>query len=287
MDSTQISASHAEFLTSPAKKITVNRINFTAANLPEYEGLYAVVINGVLTTNECNALIRGAEASSVRGWEQATINIGEGQERLLTEERDCSRIIWDSPQIAERIWDRIEHIAQVREIVRLENAPLIVGQEPTKLGEVWKLSRPNEELRFLKYTPGQYFRPHCDGSYAKHYISDDEGRCEERAYLTLHLYLNDASVTDLGQSGTSHTQGASYRDVPLRDGSTRFYSPVCDLGRYVDVEPKAGRILLFQHRDLVHSGEEVVQGEKYTIRADLMYYLESSESGQRSFMPTL
>lgn len=286
MDTTQISASDANFLMSPAKNITVNRINFTAAKLPEYEGLYAIVMDGVLTTDECNALVRGAEASSVKGWEQATINVGEGQERLLKEERNCSRIIWDSPQIAERIWDRIEHIAQVQEIVRLENAPLIVDQEPTKLGEVWKFSRPNEELRFLKYTPEQYFRPHCDGSYAKYYTSD-EGSHEERAYLTLHLYLNDASVTDLEQTGTGHAQGASSRGVPLRGGSTRFYSPVCDLSRYVDVEPKAGRILLFQHRDLVHSGEEVGQGEKYTMRADLMYYLESSESEQRSSMPTL
>jgi len=67
MDTTQVSASHADFLTSPAKKITVNRINFTAANLPEYEGLYAIVIDGALTTDECNALVRGAEASSVKG----------------------------------------------------------------------------------------------------------------------------------------------------------------------------------------------------------------------------
>nr|POE79725.1 hypothetical protein CFP56_07790 [Quercus suber] len=39
--------------------------------------------------------------------------------------------------------------------------------------------------------------------------------------------------------------------------------------------PRCGRILLFQHRDLLHSGDDVVRGVKYTMRTDLMYALES------------
>lgn len=31
------------------------------------------------------------------------------------------------------------------------------------------------------------------------------------------------------------------------------------------------RILIFQHQWLIHSGEEVTKGEKYTVRTDFMY----------------
>lgn len=48
-----------------------------------------------------------------------------------------------------------------------------------------------------------------------------------------------------------------------------------------DVLPKAGRILLFQHRDLIHSGDDVLSGTKYTMRTDLLYSLESGEPRQR------
>lgn len=31
------------------------------------------------------------------------------------------------------------------------------------------------------------------------------------------------------------------------------------------------RVLIFQHRGLWHSGDDVVQGVKYTVRSDIMY----------------
>lgn len=41
--------------------------------------------------------------------------------------------------------------------------------------------------------------------------------------------------------------------------------------RQFDVEPKIGRVLIFQHRDLLHSGADVTSGTKLTLRTDLMY----------------
>jgi len=41
------------------------------------------------------------------------------------------------------------------------------------------------------------------------------------------------------------------------------------------VMPKCGRVLLFQHRNLLHSGDDVVSGTKLTVRTDLMYALEA------------
>lgn len=41
--------------------------------------------------------------------------------------------------------------------------------------------------------------------------------------------------------------------------------------------PKYGRVLLFQHRFLLHSGDDVVSGTKYTMRTDIMFAKEAAE----------
>lgn len=49
------------------------------------------------------------------------------------------------------------------------------------------------------------------------------------------------------------------------------------MSRHIDVDPKAGRVLIFQHKGLLHSGAEVLAGIKYTMRTDLMFELESHD----------
>jgi hypothetical protein len=81
----------------------------------------------------------------------------------------------------------------------------------------------------------------------------------EISFFTLHLYLNDPD----GKQG----------EKPLVGGATTFWG--YNMRDHIDVEPKAGRVLLFQQRDLMHSGEEVEQGTKYTMRTDIMYAKEA------------
>lgn len=57
----------------------------------------------------------------------------------------------------------------------------------------------------------------------------------------------------------------------LVGGATSFLSN--DAKSKVDVDPKAGRVLIFQHRRLFHCGDDVVEGTKYTMRTDIMYEL--------------
>lgn len=45
----------------------------------------------------------------------------------------------------------------------------------------------------------------------------------------------------------------------------------------MDIDPKIGRVLIFQQRRLLHSGDEVLSGVKYTMRSDLMYRFESTD----------
>lgn len=55
----------------------------------------------------------------------------------------------------------------------------------------------------------------------------------------------------------------------LRGGATTFHSR--NLQHRLDVHPKAGRVLIFQQRGLLHSGDDVVKGVKFTMRSDVMY----------------
>ena len=88
---------------------------------------------------------------------------------------------------------------------------------------------------------------------------------KERSYYTLHLYLNDSTS-----------------DEPLlKGGATRFENL---RGNYMDVPPKAGRVLIFQHRDLLHSGADVIAGTKYTLRTDIMYTKEEGDTSVQNEM---
>lgn len=92
---------------------------------------------------------------------------------------------------------------------------------------------------------------HCDGTYE----TPDR---TERSHFTLHLYLNDA-MSQVGQE-------------TLEGGATTFHG--LDGWRRMDVVPKTGRVLLFQHRGLLHSGDDVIKGTKLTMRTDIMYAKE-------------
>ncbi|KAL8695228.1 MAG: hypothetical protein Q9218_000266 [Villophora microphyllina] len=238
----------SDFLSKPAPNIHLQKIDFTNTSLPQYNGLYAVVLDNVVTKAECDDLVQAAEARMNGEWEQAMINVGGGRQKLITDARDCGRIIWDDKEIVAKLWDRVKE--QVPEILSLRDNAHVTGNGPVKRGETWGFSRLNERMRFLKYTEGQYFRPHCDGSY----VTPDG---EEISFYTLHLYLNEPEQAAPGAWAAG--------------GATRFHSMSWDDSKYFDVDPKVGRILIFQHRGLLHSGDDVTRGMKLTLRTDLMY----------------
>lgn len=91
---------------------------------------------------------------------------------------------------------------------------------------------------------------HTDGEYR------EPGEKIINTLLTLHLYMNDSKQTVGDQA-------------ELVGGATSFLS--ADGSRKMDVDPKAGRVLIFQHRSLNHSGDDVLAGTKYTMRTDIMY----------------
>ncbi|KAF2441931.1 hypothetical protein P171DRAFT_343305, partial [Karstenula rhodostoma CBS 690.94] len=235
------------FLDGPAPALIKTKINFAKEGLPEYDGMYAVQLDGVLTEEECSQLLASAEATTNGEWERALINVGAGVQALSEETRKCGRIIWDSRELVAKIWARIQ--AHVPEILSVRNWPDVTGD--FRRDVTWVATRLNERARFLKYVGGEYFKAHYDGMY-------ETPIGTERSFFTIHLYLNDS----VGEND----------EILLEGGATSFHG--WDSPKTVRVQPKCGRVLLFQQGDLLHSGEDVKRGTKFTMRTDVMYAVE-------------
>lgn len=131
---------------------------------PEGKEKLAAVIPGVLSSDECSALIEKCEEI---GFDQALLNVGGGREVLSTGFRKSLRCIVDDAQAANIIWERLKHV---------------IPETITKDGQSWHRVGLNERFRVLKYEVGDYFKPHTDGSY--------ERQNGDMSLLTLMLYLN-------------------------------------------------------------------------------------------------
>ncbi|KAI8174478.1 hypothetical protein K4K51_008774 [Colletotrichum sp. SAR 10_75] len=252
----------ADFLAAPppdAPPVTLTRIDWSKTPLPENEGRYAVVLDNVLTRAECAQLLALAEASAVtadKPWQPALVSMAQGWEILEPEYRNSDRIIWDEQEVVDRLWAR----CALAEGLREELAAFEGVARPDRGFETdWVFDRFNKRMRFLKYGKGQFFRPHCDGPYSE----EMEDGTVYRTHYTVHLYLND-SAAEVGKE-----------KADLVGGATSFLSN--DERRKVDVDPKAGRVLIFQHNRLYHSGDDVIQGTKYTLRTDILYKLVKTE----------
>lgn len=198
-----------------AEELTVPR------SLPNQR--FARVVRNVLDEDACAALLGHV---NIKGFTPALLNIGFDCQQLAPEARDGHRIIVDSPQLA--TW--------LLEVLR--------PHLPDQLADGSHLVELNERMRFLCYTPGQYFTEHQDGCYCR---PNNHPRKGDRSRITVQLYLHDVPETYGG--ATTFFPGHSYS---------------------VKHQPEAGSVLLFT-QDLVHEGTLVEKGIKYTLRTEAMY----------------
>ncbi|KAJ7474060.1 hypothetical protein FB451DRAFT_1247739 [Mycena latifolia] len=219
-------------------------IDFPAAGLPEYGGCYAIVLDSLFHKPELASVLARAEAFSP--WQVAQINAGPDVVYTLPSYRNGQRIIYDSFELSQQLFAKIRpHLVAIEEI-----------DEPTYVRgrglvtQKWRMVRMNERLRFLRYPKGGFFRAHVDGEYK------DE-KTGQRTFYTLLLYLPSDSS---GSPGSFMSAGG---------GSTRFWGD--DENNYADVEAVPGRALVFQHAELLHTGEEVTEGVKCAMRSDILY----------------
>lgn len=234
--------------------ITVERIDFSKTDLPEYEGCFAVVLENVLSPSECATLLALAEKSATtsQGWKPAMVNAGGNFEALATDYRNSDRIIWDNAEMVDRLWQRCCTAPGVAEM--LSKPPMVqdfLSKRQLSIGDQWRFSRLNDRMRFLRYGPGQFFRRHCDGTY-----EPENTKKHERSFYTFHLYLSQDEYLD-GGATTFHPAKNQWTDTKNE--------------KRLNVDSKAGRVLIFQHRKLLHSGDTVLAGIKHTMRTDIMF----------------
>ncbi|KAI0130464.1 hypothetical protein BJ170DRAFT_681911 [Xylariales sp. AK1849] len=221
---------------SPPTSATARTVDFADTIL---EDSFAIVIDNVLTIEECQSLLSLVEPADGTPWPAAGLSTYDGGEVQDTEFRKCGRIIYRSPELADSLLKRIMPFLPPQ-VVSLKDSPEITGPNPMLNNEPWKISRLRKDLRFLKYEPGGFFKPHCDSM-----LTD-----MKRSFLTVHLYLNDEG---------------------LEGGATSFLISTEPHYQDVKVNPKAGSVLVFQQRDMYHEGCEVTKGVKYTVRTDVLY----------------
>ena len=147
--------------------------------------------------------------------------------------RKSGRCLIDSASCAHLLWQRVKPLLPA--VMRHDDGGRRGNWEPVGL---------NERLRFLQYTPGDYFKPHCDGSFA---YPPGHPRFGERSLLTLMVYLN----------------------APEKGGETNFLNEH-DESRVTAVTPDTGVALIFEH-ELWHEGALLKQGTKFAIRTDVMF----------------
>ncbi|KAJ6015699.1 Prolyl 4-hydroxylase alpha subunit [Penicillium herquei] len=294
---------NSDFLRGPPQNASVHHIDLTKTipSIMTSKDRFAAVIDNFMSEAECTELLRLAEESTNPSnpntpiWERAMINAGGGKEVMSVDTRKSGRIILDSPDLAARILDRLMPFIRDFNIDTVHNMPYVTGAGPARRGETYHLSGINERLRFLRYEGGDYFRPHWDGAY----VTPDGNK---RSLFTIHLYLNGDGEQDMEElmpeieraekrnllfrggevdlMDIEETQSDSDLQSPndadarskerLLGGATSF------MGDYrgrdaVRVFPKTGSLLIFQQRNLMHSGDDVFRGIKYTVRSDVMY----------------
>ena len=234
------------------------------------------------------------------------INMGNGKQAMSVDTRKSGRIILDSPDLAGRLLDRLMPYMREWKLDTVRDMPQVTGLGPAKRGERFQISRLNERLRFLRYEGGDYFRPHWDGCFVT-----PDGR--ERSLFTIHLYLNGEGEQDMNElmgaikwatknegvvgdgedyeidfggddnddcdddDGGDKTAPVDSSQDSLLGGATSFTDSL-RADEAVRVFPKTGSVLVFQQRNLMHSGDDVFRGVKYTMRSDVMYTMDGGES---------
>lgn len=126
---------------------------------------FLVMLDGVLSHRECQAVIDAAEAS---GFERAGFYTDPttGIPVVVETIRKSLRCMLDSRTFADALWARIRHAV------------------PARLPNGLCARRVNERMRILKYLPGDEFKAHRDGCYAS-----PDGM--EVGQLTVLVYLNE------------------------------------------------------------------------------------------------
>jgi prolyl 4-hydroxylase len=168
------------------------------------------LIENFLTDEECDHYI---EMTHYQVFEEAKISM-QGRQVMSKGVRNNDRLMIFNEDLADNLFQKaVEFLPQAH--------------------ESYKVLDFNEMFRIYKYSPGQRFKMHRDGSYIRNE--------NEKSFYTFMMYLND----------------------DFEGGETEFEN-------LFTVAPKKGSALVFYH-PLRHEGKTLINGLKYVLRTDVMY----------------
>jgi hypothetical protein len=172
-----------------------------------------LLIENFLTNEECDHYI---ELTKDKVFEEAKINM-QGRQVMSKGIRNNDRLMVFDNKLAENLFQKAS------------------GFLP-QTHKNYKVTGFNEMFRIYKYSPGQRFKMHRDGSYIRNE--------HEKSFYTFLIYLND----------------------DFEGGETEFEG-------LFTVAPKKGSALVFHH-PLRHEGKTLISGLKFVLRTDIMYTKE-------------
>eukprot|EP00039_Didymoeca_costata_P027311 m.18180 g.18180 ORF g.18180 m.18180 type:complete len:295 (-) comp6226_c0_seq1:139-1023(-) len=211
---------------------------------------FALVLENVFSDEECDTLV---EVSKSVGYKPATINIG-GKLVTVPDYRKHSSCVIDSVEFANLLWNRINpHMPDIYPTTTTEQ-----GYQPVGL---------YERLRFLNYKPGDFFSPHKDGTY-----NHPARPLEEASKVTVMLYLNDLQNNGGGTTFV-HPDSQFIQQDEENEGEekNKCNEIIYEDGRgNLTITPRKGMVLMFDHK-IMHEGSLLRAGEKWCMRADVMY----------------
>jgi hypothetical protein len=240
------------------------------------------VVRNVLSIEECQNWINYTE------YQHTSMRRGERKQRGTTWEvvshpatkyiahRECGRMQKNDWNMSHRLYQRIEHIViRISPLLNIVNEKMLL-MNLVKKGAKKKSSDPNNynyrpitcnpNLRLYKYTKGQWFGRHVDGSDVVQLPSSNTNCCTIVDGIFNKLSINtkkNNKVVDLLQTEIT----VLFYLSTCKGGATRFHLPH---GRRknsnsVSFTPQVGAVLLHVHGDncLEHEAEPVLEGVKY------------------------
>jgi hypothetical protein len=109
-------------------------------------------------------------------------------------------------------------------------------------------------------------QPFITEAEKKYYLFEEDGEIDLKEIGAEQVEVRDGD----GDGGFLPAEESLEKSEKLLGGATSF----TDGFRAKDsvrVFPKTGSVLVFQQRNLMHSGDDVFRGVKYTMRSDVMY----------------
>ncbi|MDX2322036.1 MAG: 2OG-Fe(II) oxygenase [Moritella sp.] len=210
--------------------------------IPQVPGAFQLL--NVFSPEECQRLIQVSESMGY---------LADAAVSLPREVRHNDSLTWVVDEQTDRIiWDRVKHLMTDDEGVFANKLALGI----------------NARFRFYRYSKGDYFKPHSDGSWPGSRVINNEliadAYGDRFSQMTFLILLTD----DFEGGATRFLVNANDSSQPARRG---------DQVAEVDIRTPAGSVLCFPHGmhplHCIHSSEPIYQGVKYIIRSDVLFEL--------------